>query len=158
MLRRSIFVLLSVTALAVPAETPHSIVNSIEKGNISIVQPEALARLLAPSKSEIENVENETSTKHATSTTTRTGYRIQVFEDNNPRTARNEAESRNAQIRTAYPNLRTNVTFNSPYWRVIAGDFRTRAEAEAVLAELKNSFPALGAYMRIVRDRINIGE
>lgn len=158
MLRRFIFAISFFAGITAFAGDRSSIVTSIEEGNISIVQPASLARLLVPVVIERDADENETSAKHSATTATRTGYRVQVFEDNNPRTARNEAESRNAQIRAAYPNLRTNVSFNSPYWRVTAGDFRTRAEAEAALAELKNAFPALAGYMRIVRDRINISE
>ncbi len=54
--------------------------------------------------------------------------------------------------------MRSYIMFNSPYWRVKVGDFRTRAEAEAAMAELRHAFPSMAAYMRIVRDKINTYE
>jgi len=48
------------------------------------------------------------------------------------------------------------MTFNSPYWRVKVGDFRTRGEAEAAMAEIREAFPSLSSHLRIVRDKINI--
>lgn len=132
-------------------------------GNITIVQPAGLDKLLkmpasAPANAveAADNVESQASgSKHAT---TRTGYRVQVFDDNNPRTARGQAEARHAQVKAAFPGMKSYIMFNSPYWRVKVGDFRTRAEAEAAMAELRHAFPSMAAYMRIVRDKINTYE
>lgn len=132
-----------------------TIVNHIEQfGNISVRQPEALARLLI--KSSVTEFDTENTGKSATQNRSRIGYRVQVFDDNNPRTARREAEARHNQIKSQFPTLNSYLTFNSPYWRVKVGDFRTRAEAEAAMAELRHAFPSMSAYMRIVRDKINV--
>lgn len=82
------------------------------------------------------------------------GYRVQIFDDNNVRTAKQEAQSRKQQIETHFPHLSAYVTFNSPYWRVKVGDFTTRSEAEAAMAEIRQAFPAMAKSLRIVRDRI----
>ena len=89
---------------------------------------------------------------------TRTGYRVQVFDDNNPRTARSNAEAAHRRLAAEFPEMRSYISFNSPYWRVKAGDFRTRAEAEAAMAEIQHAFPALAGYIRIVRDKINVND
>lgn len=128
-------------------------------GNIRIDQPAALLRLLEYTPMAIVNENGETvGENHRTAPSVRTGYRVQIFDDNNPRTARAQAESANRNLRSSFPHLRSYMSFNSPYWRVKAGDFRTRGEAEAALAEIRAAFPYLAPYLRVVRDKINIVE
>lgn len=134
-----------------------SIVKEIEaSGNVSVNQPEALTRLLVftPSANHGEHSE-DSSTRH-TQSEVRTGYRVQVFDDNNPRSARANAESAERRIRAEFPHLRSYLSFNSPYWRVKVGDFRTRAEAEAAMAEIRQALPSLAPYLRVMRDKINV--
>lgn len=152
-------VLLSSLVAALPiiaaAQEPQSIIVEIEApGNIRIFQPAALDSLLC--RPATMAGASETNTPDAAASQSRSGYRVQVFEDNNPHSARQNAENYNARMRSEFPHLRSYVSFNSPYWRVKVGDFRNRAEAESVLAELRQAFPSLAAYMRIVRDKINI--
>lgn len=156
MLRYALLLLLvGATAECAVAETV-TIVNNIEKhGNIVVRQPSALAALLEKvAVQESSHIDSEGTDEPAQQT--RTGYRVQVFDDNNPRTARREAEARHNQIKTQFPSMKAYLTFNSPYWRVKVGDFRTRAEAEAAMAELRHAFPSMSAYMRIVRDKIHV--
>ena len=138
------------------SDTTLSIVSEINaSGNIRVEQPEALAVLLK--KRTESGIGEEEAQQHDTrATNSRSGYRIQVFDDNNPRTAAAQAKARGRQMEAAFPQYKTYVSFNSPYWRVKVGDFRTRGEAEAAMADLREAFPQLGAYLRIVRDRINI--
>lgn len=155
-------VLALVSALAATAQTaPDSvapIIADIEaSGRVSISQPAALTPLLMRVE-QPDTPRDEAKTSPATTPTARQGYRVQVFDDNNPLTARREAEARHRLVETEFPHMRAYLTFNSPYWRVKVGDFRTRAEAEAALAELRHAFPAMSAYMRIVRDKINISD
>lgn len=135
-----------------------SIVENINtSGNISIEQPENLARMLVrvaqPSESDAEAGTHVATISPAS---TRGGYRVQVFDDNNPRTARAQSEARRRQIVEAFPQWPCYVSFNSPYWQVRVGDFTTRGQAEAALAEIRDAFPATSAYIRVVRDKINI--
>lgn len=138
------------------SDTTLSIVSEINaSGNIRVEQPEALAALLKK-RTESGIGEEEAQQHDNRATNSRSGYRIQVFDDNNPRTAAAQAKARGRQMEAAFPQYKTYVSFNSPYWRVKVGDFRTRGEAEAAMADLREAFPQLGAYLRIVRDRINI--
>lgn len=145
-------------ALTVAAENTVSICAQITgAGNISIDQPEALARLLEYSPAAIVPEHGDDDGEHQRATATaRTGYRIQVFDDNNPRTARSEAENTNRRVCASFPALRSYMSFNSPYWRVKVGDFRTRGEAEAAMAEIRAALPYLAPHLRVVRDKINI--
>jgi hypothetical protein len=54
-----------------------------------------------------------------------------------------------------FPEYRAYVSFNSPYWRVTVGDFKSRGQAEAAMADFKQAFPSQAAHMRIIRSRIN---
>lgn len=125
-------------------------------GNVVVIQPASLNRLLSPV---IDNssVTSESEIRQQ-ATASRTGYRIQVFDDNNPRTAAAHAKQREQQMRASFPHLGAYVSFNSPYWRVKVGDFRTRGEAEAAMEEIREVFPQFGAYLRIVPDKINISD
>lgn len=137
-----------------PAVSEPAIVAEINaSGNITVTQPAFLDSIVARQASVgLSSVENVDKSNQAT---TRSGYRVQVFDDNNPRTAASQAKARQAQMETAFPALKTYVTFNSPYWRVKVGDFRTRAEAEIAADEIRSAFPSLAGYLRIVRDKIN---
>lgn len=151
-------ILVLLLAISVECQAQTIIDHITSFGNIRVFQSENLYRLIEPVAvpDSIANVDTEVDVDEADeSATSRTGYRVLVFDDNNPRTARSQAESRHRQMQAEFPQMRAYVTFNSPYWRVKVGDFRTRGEAEAAMAELRHKFPALAAYMRIVRDKIN---
>ncbi|MDE6134135.1 MAG: SPOR domain-containing protein [Muribaculaceae bacterium] len=162
--RLSLFAIAAGAVFSVSAQQTEkiSITDSINaSGTITVVQPAERTRLLqinTPSAPDTAagSADAESNALRQNQQTARTGYRVQVFEDNNPRTARSQAERYNGELRAMFPHVRTYVTFNSPYWRVKAGDFRTRSEAEAAMAEFRAAFPRLGSYMRVVRDRINI--
>ena len=84
------------------------------------------------------------------------GYRVQVFSDNNIRTAKNEARSKEMTVASRFPQYRTYKKYSAPYWRVHVGDFRTQREAQAAAEDMRKAFPAFGKEIRVVRDRINI--
>ncbi|MDO5570595.1 MAG: SPOR domain-containing protein [Bacteroidales bacterium] len=69
------------------------------------------------------------------------GYRIQIFSSNNQRQAKSEADAMAFKLKELYPDLDTYVRFNSPFWKLRVGNYRTLEEAHAVLRELKKSFP-----------------
>lgn len=146
---------------AAPADSTVCIVVRINaSGNISVAEPEALTRLLtvAVAQTQARGEDGSESVRPAAAETTRTGYRIQVFDDNNPRTARSQAQAWQRRAEEAFPQWRAYVSFNSPYWQVKVGDFRRRGEAESALAEIKSTFPSMAAYMRIVQEKITVTE
>lgn len=156
---------------------PVTIVTEIEKnGVILIEQPASLANRLvnvnpgtkedesnltsAPSiaSESSESATNISDNDAATVTgpTVKTaGYRVQVFSDNNVRTAKSEARAKAQAISTRLPQYRTYVAYNSPFWRLRVGDFPTLSEAENAADEIKKLFPAYASEVRVVKDRIN---
>lgn len=136
----------------VPADSAVTIVDAINaSGTISVEQPAAVAplvghTLVAPGE--------RTGERGEAAPQTRTAYRVQVFDDNNPANARARANSRRAVYAEAFPEWGVYVTFRSPYWQVRVGDFRSRIEAEAAMEHIRAAFPAEAPYMRVVRERI----
>lgn len=149
-----------ICALAATAAEPAdsvatpAIVADLASGTVEVTLPDGFAQRLAP-KAEAEAEPSENITPTATRSKMRSGYRVQIFDDNNARTAKSEAQARRNRVGARFPEYNTYISFNSPYWRVKIGDFRTRSEAEAAMGAIRAAFPAYGSQLRIVRDRIN---
>lgn len=85
------------------------------------------------------------------------GYRIQVFSDGrNQHTLEARAKARGSAILAKFPKYKGQVyTYSSsPNWYTRIGNFRTNAEANAALTELKRSFPNYASEMRVVKCQI----
>lgn len=85
------------------------------------------------------------------------GYRIQVFSDGrNQSTLESRAKARGKAIANRFPEFRGQIyTFSSaPNWYTRVGNFRTQAEANEALEELKRAFPRFSSEMRVVRSKI----
>ena len=76
------------------------------------------------------------------------GYRIRLFLDSR-RTAREESLSVMSRFHALYPKIPVFRSFSAPNYKVSAGNFRTRVEAEYLMRLLKPDFP--NAF--IVRDK-----
>lgn len=142
---------ISVPAQSVDApEVHHSVVEHIEEsGNVTVEMPEALLQ-------RIQYVAEKEDAKPVTGKMG--GYRIQVFSDNNARTAKSEARTRARNISAQFPQYPTYVVYSSPYWRLRVGNFRTQEEANQAAHELKEAFPRYSREIRVVRDRVVIGD
>lgn len=114
-------------------------------GNV-IVQPSSLADLL------IFDTKPEEKEKTRVAGI---GYRVQVFSDNNARTAKNEARSKSRMVAARFPQYHTYVGYTTPYWRLRVGDFKNKADAAAAAEELKRAFPQFRTEIHVVQDRIN---
>lgn len=82
------------------------------------------------------------------------GFRVQVYSGNNQQRSKREAESRQAQVRGAFPELEAEVNFHSPFWRLRVGHFLKREDAEAVMQEMKKMLPGLAKEMYVVADEV----
>jgi len=76
------------------------------------------------------------------------GFRVRLYFASS-RTAREESSAVIRRFNERYPYVQAYRTYSSPYFKVTAGNFRTRLEAEAFLQEIKGAFP--DAF--IVRER-----
>ena len=82
-----------------------------------------------------------------TSNTVIYGYRVQVFFGND----RKIAYFQQAKFKALYPELNAYVSYTQPNYRVKVGDFRTRAEAQQIIAKLRPDFPNLFIF----NERVN---
>lgn len=150
--------ILSVLVLAVTAalsswaqsvnDTVPDIVGTLTgDGNIKIDQPQTMMKRL---EYHPEASDSESQTQQAS----RYGYRVEIFSDNNARTAKTGATARRNQVLSRLPQYPAYLSFDAPFWRVRVGDFTTRAAAESAMAELRQTFPGYGSAMRIVRCEI----
>jgi ribosomal protein L19E len=78
------------------------------------------------------------------------GYRIRVFSDSGSR-ARKDGENTMAGFMQKYDNIKTYFFFDTPFYRLYVGDFRTLSEALKCLKSIESDYP--DAF--IVRSRIN---
>ncbi len=134
----------SFVELAVPDT---SIVQYLERnvgGEVHIVQPDGLAQRVARAGGE--------RVLHSSIKTPI--YHIQVFSSNNAN-AKEQAEKFDQKVRAAFPDLPTNISYVSPFWRLRVGEYRSYEEAQAMQLLLKAKFPELERGMLVIRDRVN---
>ena len=67
------------------------------------------------------------------------GYRIHIFMEIGNE-ALKHAESVKKQFERAFPDIPIYLTYSEPYFRLRAGDFRNRVEAEKCLRRIKPRF------------------
>jgi hypothetical protein len=75
------------------------------------------------------------------------GFRVQIFTGTN----RKDAYNAQTKFQEQFPDIRTYVIYNEPNFKVRAGDFRTRLEAEKLQEDLKKWFDG----MFIIQEKIN---
>ena len=78
------------------------------------------------------------------------GFRIRIF-SNSGAQARKEGEVIMANFLSHYPEVRADFRFDSPFYLLYVGDFRTYSEAMKFLKEIERYYP--DAF--IVRSKIN---
>jgi hypothetical protein len=71
--------------------------------------------------------------------TTSNGFRVQIYFGSN----RQAAYNAQAKFANEYPETPTYVSYIEPNFKVQAGDFRTRLEAQKLQSELKDMFSIL---------------
>ncbi|UYQ92101.1 SPOR domain-containing protein [Chitinophaga horti] len=77
------------------------------------------------------------------------GFRVQVMTTNK----RNEANDAKARVMQLFPDHRTYIDYQAPYFKVRIGDFRSREEATELRNKLTNQF-AGGVF--VVPTTINV--
>lgn len=65
------------------------------------------------------------------------GFRVQVISTNK----RNEANDIKAKVMQLYPDYRTYLDYQPPYFKVRIGDFKSREEATELREKLSDNFP-----------------
>ena len=102
------------------------------RGTVEVVKDPLIDTLIAkrPTLIKVSPVNEENSSS---------GYRVQIFFGSN----RQAAYAAQAKFMDEYPEYRTYISYNDPNFRVQAGDFHTRLEAQKLMSELTQSFTSL---------------
>lgn len=79
------------------------------------------------------------------------GFRIVIFFDNGT-TARSEAERIKSAFAESYPDVRCDIRYENPYFKVLAGNCVTSEDAVILLGRIRSSYPE--AY--IMREEIPV--
>jgi len=161
---RYIVIAIAVSAsISLYAETPDISKVICNDSIISLHQPEKLAERVRFVGSKEHNDKDEdvddgepTAVQSGHVTERVVGYRVQVFSDNNIRTAKSEARAKAIAVSGAVPQYKTYVSYEAPFWRLRVGDFRSKADASEAADEIKRAFPQYSREIRVVRDRVNL--
>lgn len=78
------------------------------------------------------------------------GYRIRLFFDNK-QSARGESEKAEKLFKEHFPTIPVYRSYMNPYFKVVAGDYRTKSDAMRELGTIKEIFP--NAF--IIKEYIN---
>lgn len=81
------------------------------------------------------------------------GFRIMIFMSNTP-SARTDALAARDLFAATWPNIRSYVTYENPYFKVTVGNCTTQEEALMLLERIKREFPK--AF--IMREAISLDE
>lgn len=147
---------------------PTNVVERVRQSgsSVTVTAPEQLLlrAVAAPDDSEdaTEELDEEGVSEDTSGQTVRAkggktvGFRVQVYADNNVRTAKTEARQRERRVNSSFPQWSTYVTYASPFWRLRVGDFRSQYDAEKAAAEIRKLFPRYAKEVRVVRDRVKV--
>ena len=64
-------------------------------------------------------------------------YKIQIYSGN-----RSTAEASQRDFNTSFTDWKASIEYETPNFKIWAGNFRTRLEADRALKKIKNKFPA----------------
>lgn len=151
----SLFMCLDVTSqtpVETPSELPADVPNILtaldSTAGVTIVLPAELAsRLERSTATAVAKAEATPSMRPQR----QVYFRVEVFADNG-RNAKAQAGAKRRNVQSRFPQYPASLAFDSPFWRVRVGEFRSRGDAESALAEIRNAFPSYSPYLRIVRD------
>ncbi len=109
--------------------------NNSRAGNLNIMQNPAIDTLISRYIMMNKNLA-EKNTYLGMS-----GYRIQIYASSN-RNARDEANKANAEFMSKFPDIKTHFLYEKPgYFKIRAGDFRTKTEATETYLLVSQEFP-----------------
>ena len=87
-----------------------------------------------------ENIETMLNLKKEINKNSTDRYKIQVYSGN-----RSEAETIQSEFDSSYPDWRSTIVYEYPNFKIWAGSFTSRLEADRALRDVKHTFP--GAFI-----------
>jgi hypothetical protein len=115
----------------------------VDSINTVVVNKDSRIDLLVKKQAYINEVTSRDSRR------TDKGFRLMIISTNN----RDEAMAAKTKVYTFFPDLKAYMWYQSPYFRVKAGNFKDRKDAEAYQRRLNTYFPK-GVF--IMKDIIEV--
>jgi len=139
------FTVLGLSAQKKNTKDPVCIVDEIVADSINIVEmPEDLWDLIDYSDG-IKKKEKLINPKPFT---------VQVYGDK----SRNEANARAAKVQARFPQYHVRRHYSSPYFRVYLGAFETSSEAQVLVKQVKQAFPAFANEVHWTKTSLGTGK
>ena len=101
--------------------------NAQNRGSLNVSQDSKIETLIQKQK-QLYSIDSSSN-----------GYRIHIFMEIGNEALKN-AEAMKRKFETAFPDIPVYLTYAEPYFRLRAGDFRNRVEAEKCLRRIKPQF------------------
>ncbi|MDO7173415.1 SPOR domain-containing protein [Mariniflexile sp. AS56] len=116
---------LKISALGLIAFMSVSTYSFAQQGSIVVNQDKKIATLLEAKK---EMNKNEVDSDR---------YKIQIYSGN-----RSTAEASQKEFNSNFSDWKATIEYETPNFKIWAGNYRTRLEADRALKKIKNKFPA----------------
>lgn len=147
-----VFCCAALSSFAAPANDSTIVDRLNNSPGVNIDQPAALnARLVKGVTVEVskdsDKDKNTSATQPKQSANGR--FSIEIFSGNGAQ-AKNQANARRRNVGSRFPQYNTRLVYDAPFWRVRAGNFTSRNDAEAAMADIRRAFPSYSAYLRVV--------
>lgn len=110
------------------------------RGQVEVVKDPRIDSLIAHRLLSVKSPSGKTGSSF--------GYRVQFFTSSN----RNEIYEKQAAFNQMYPEMRTYIIYQEPNYKLKAGDFRARLEAQKLMRDLRPQFPTLF----LISEKINL--
>lgn len=110
-----------------------SIFNLLSAGN-----PDGAEVRIHQSQAIVNAVKQQIQTNHSRAII---GYRVRIFFDNS-KTARGDSENVMKNFIAEYPGVPAYRNYQNPFFRVVAGDFRTKSEAMEFMQKIRSRYPS----------------
>lgn len=147
-MRKIIFMLLlSATALGVRAQRIEGVKSRLATAEIGaeMLPARVKVREAGSAADAVRRGEAASNTRSAN------GFRVVIFFDNGS-SARSEAERIQSRFAEEFPDVKCDIRYENPYFKLLAGNCITSEEAVVLLGRVRSSYPE--AY--IMRDEIPI--
>ncbi|MDH6355699.1 hypothetical protein M2132_002045 [Dysgonomonas sp. PH5-45] len=152
--RYYIFLLLLPLSISLHAQSEDK--DDKKEGDVKVYQDDAIKNLIgAPNNAaqdQGDSTLNDGSERNGNISDHKRGnYRIQVYSGYDPKKSKNEATYKRGLVKSRFPELSVDIKYEAPAFKVRAGHYPSKADAESALRALKGAFPEFSRDMYVVR-------
>lgn len=91
-----------------------------------------------------------------TAYTTTSGWRVRFYMGGSSRAEKENAQAAGRAFKSRFPDVPVYMHFMSPHWVCVAGDFLTRAEAEAFIQRVRSMPGVRSSSMSVIKSKVKV--